>query len=296
MRTGFTYLLLVFGMLMLVRCEPEEDRTPNPYTNNDDGTEVPDTVDPATIQGLHRYIFSVKCANPTCHDGSFEPDFRTVESTYQTLVYHPVIKNTDDRRFEYRVVPNDHEASWLYERLTTTDEVIGRMPLYAEPLSARELGWVIDWIEDGARNSDGIPAIYPNQLPSVEGFILVDDQNVRVDTMRMNGQVSPMALPDNELLTLYVVVEDDSTALADLQVNTGKFSYDEYDFSNAVSKTAVPVAGVAYQLQFNTNEFTPGDTVWFRYYVKDTDNPETVEFPDDDSPFYFRIIASFVVQ
>ena len=33
------------------------------------------------------------CANSGCHDGTFEPDFRTVGSSWNTLVNHPVIAN-----------------------------------------------------------------------------------------------------------------------------------------------------------------------------------------------------------
>lgn len=289
------YIAVFCTILGFVMCTKEDD-SPNPFDVQDPDIVYPDTVDPTTIVGLHKYIFSVKCANPTCHDGSFEPDFRTVESTYQTLVYHPVTKNNNNGDFEYRVLPGKHTESWLHERLVTTDEVIGRMPLYAEPLNAEEIGWVDAWINNGAPNADGMPAVFPNQLPSINGFALFDAQQNRVDTVRMNGNLSPILLPNNQLFTMYVLVEDDSTAVNDMLVNTGKFAYDEYDFSNATSITATPFGGVAHALQFNSNQFTPGDTVWFRYYVRDMDNPTTVEFPNDNSPFYFRILASFVVQ
>lgn len=277
-------------------CAVEPDPTPNPFGSGPNEGEVPDTVDPTTIQGLHRNIFAVRCANPTCHDGSFEPDFRTVESTYQTLVYHPVTKNTADEAFEFRVKPGSHAESWLYERLITTDDVIGRMPLYAEPLSSQELGWVRDWINAGAPDSDGNPAVYPNQLPSVETFAIFNATGQRIDTLRSNGQLSPLILPDSTNVILYTLVEDDSTALANLQVNQLKLANDEYDFSNAVTKQATLFNNFVFATSFNTAEFSGTDTTWFRYYVRDTDNPQTVEFPSGDSPFYFRIIASFVVQ
>lgn len=290
------YILGMLGLLGTTMCTTIEDPTDNPFENGDDPTVYTDTVDPTTIVGLHKYVFSIRCANPTCHDGSFEPDFRTVESTYQTLVFHPVIKNNSAGDFTYRVLPGSHEDSWLYERLITTDEVIGRMPLYANPLSSEELGWVEAWIDGGAKDADGNPARFPNQLPIINGFAILDDQQNRLDTTRMNGPLSPVLLPNNTPVNLYVLVEDDSTAVNDLLVRTGKFGLDEYDFTNAVNKVATPVANVAHLIQFNTNEFTPGDTIWFRYYVKDTDNPEVVEFPNDNSPFYFRILSSFVVQ
>ena len=297
MKRILPYIAIVSIPFLLGMCSTVEDPTDNPFGDNGGIVVTPDTADPTSMVGLHKYIFAVKCANPTCHDGSFEPDFRTVESSYQTLVYHPVIKNTDDEDFDFRVVPNDYQASWLYERLITTDDVIGRMPLYAPALTDEELGWVRTWIQNGAPDADGNPSIYPNQPPSVEGFAMFNAQNQRIDTARMvRGQLSPIVLPNNEAVTMYVLVEDDSTSINDLQVNQGKFSYDEFDFSNAVVKQAVPVGGIAHGLNFNTNEFTPGDTVWFRYYVQDTDNPDIVEFPNSNSPFYMRLYSSFVVQ
>ncbi len=131
------------------------------------------------------------------------------------------------------------------------------MPLYAPQLTTEEIGWVVDWINDGARDADGIPAKYPNQLPTIQGFALFDAQNNRIDTTRLNGAVSPIVLPNNQAVTMYVLVEDDSTDFNQLQVNQGKFSYAEFNFSSAVTKQASPYFDVAYRLNFNTNEFTP---------------------------------------
>src|ERR1035437_6295213 len=67
---------------------------------------------------VHSKVLSVSCALPACHDGSFEPDFRTIESAFNTLVYHPVIKNNSPQSFKYRVVPHQPANSVLYERIT----------------------------------------------------------------------------------------------------------------------------------------------------------------------------------
>ena len=72
--------------LTVVACRKEEDPIPNPYDNplNDPPPSGggPDPFDPSSIQGLHQNIFSTKCASAGCHDGNFEPDFRSVESSY----------------------------------------------------------------------------------------------------------------------------------------------------------------------------------------------------------------------
>src|ERR1700726_4030253 len=87
-------------------------------------------------------VLSVSCSKATCHDGSFEPDFRTLESAYYTLVYHPIIKNNFLHRFQYRVVPFDTTMSVLYQRLINCcfANVNDRMPLLkGNPLPRNEM-------------------------------------------------------------------------------------------------------------------------------------------------------------
>src|SRR5690606_21384986 len=117
----------------------KENLESNPFEVINEGMgEGDDTLNPTSFAGLHKKIFSTKCAMPLCHDGTFEPDFRTIESAYNTLVYHPVVKNNVNNDFTYRVVPHDPDNSWLMERLITDDPGLGRMPIYAEPLSQTE--------------------------------------------------------------------------------------------------------------------------------------------------------------
>jgi hypothetical protein len=112
----------------------------------------------STFFHLYKTIFSTRCAVPTCHDGSFEPDFRTPVSAYETLVYHPVIKNNDHKDFRYRVVPYDTLHSVLHERITNCCFVNknDRMPFtIGETLSTDEIGMITNWITDGAKDFDG---------------------------------------------------------------------------------------------------------------------------------------------
>src|SRR5690606_15850599 len=83
-----------FFVLLLSGCKKEEviqKNTPDaPFNPYDTITHTPPTqempkVDSASFMGLHTFIFSKSCAQPACHDGSFEPDFRTVESAYNSL-------------------------------------------------------------------------------------------------------------------------------------------------------------------------------------------------------------------
>ncbi|MBK7268515.1 MAG: hypothetical protein IPI07_03030, partial [Flavobacteriales bacterium] len=43
-----------------------------------------------------------------CHDGTFEPEFRTIASAYNSLVYHPVIAN-DARRASPTAYCREHD-------------------------------------------------------------------------------------------------------------------------------------------------------------------------------------------
>ena len=113
------------------------------------------------LPGLHDAMFRPTCANAGCHDGTFEPDFRTLGSTYATLVGHPVIKNDDAATFAVRVAPGDLAASQLYARLTyDIDGNSGVRPLAVDPESRYPtqrdtlLQFVRRWIEEGAKRSE----------------------------------------------------------------------------------------------------------------------------------------------
>ena len=118
-------LVILSAVLALVlSCSREV--APNPWddlNNDEDSTALTGFAD------IHKNILEPKCANPACHDGTFEPDFRTIEGSYNTLVYHPVTKNDEDLTYEHRVVPGDIGASWMYNRITTTNDTLGQMPL-----------------------------------------------------------------------------------------------------------------------------------------------------------------------
>ena len=133
----------------------------NPY----DEQELPDNsldsnavnLDPTSFDGLHANIFSKTCARSGCHDGTFEPDFRTIESSYNTLVNHPIIKNDLSGTYEVRVKPGNPGQSVLVARLTfDIDGNSGIMPLIVDTgsdwVEKKEayIQNVKDWIQNGA--------------------------------------------------------------------------------------------------------------------------------------------------
>lgn len=87
---------IVIALLSLISsCNDDGGDIEKPFPNGKDTVIVlKDTWNYNTIQGLHAGLFKPTCANSGCHDGNFEPDFRTVESSYYSLVQQPVIKRT----------------------------------------------------------------------------------------------------------------------------------------------------------------------------------------------------------
>lgn len=290
MRKVLSILLLI---LAVMACNKTIDNNPpNPFVGDGGGGEVTIPLDSVTIEGLHQNIFVSKCANPTCHDGSFEPDFRTVQSTYSSLVYHPVVKNDDQESFDFRVVPGDTAASWLVKRLVA-DEVLGRMPLYAEPLTTNEIEAVKVWVMEGAKDIFGNPAQFPNLPPAVSGFVAFDQNQVRIDTARIDGGNSPFRVVPGTSVTLAIFVEDDSTTTQNLQNQYVEFSYDQQNFFNP--KTMSFFASEIVSGSFNASDFLSDTTVYFRYYVEDADGASTL-VPNAESPFYFNNYFSFRIQ
>jgi hypothetical protein len=286
---------VVAGLLFIFSCEKEPE---NPYDNVDydtDTTTIP-TADPNTIVGLHRNIFFPRCAKSGCHDGTFEPDYRTVMSTYSTLVYSPVIKPTVDSIsfFKLRVIPYNADSSFLIERLTTSTS--DYMPSNGNRLSTADIDHIKTWINNGARDQNGNVPVAPNLPPIVTGIFAVDQTTLQADTNRLGG------IPYNPLIvqpgqSIYVIwgVEDDSTDYANLTTNQMKLSYDMDDFSSATTVNAVYFFGY-WAVPINSANFTPNDTVFFRYYVNDGDHVQPTEFPRDDYPFYYKYYCSFIVQ
>jgi hypothetical protein len=128
-------------------------------------TPVQDTVnfvlehpDSSTFAGLYTYIFKPTCANVGCHDGTFEPDFRSLESSYHSLVFQQSIKN--DGGHPFRVQPFSPDNSGLLARIT--GEILPWMPIQLEPDSDwaknkdKYISLIRQWILDGSPSIDGV--------------------------------------------------------------------------------------------------------------------------------------------
>jgi len=73
----FITTLVVLVLVVIHSCK--KDPLPhNPYDDINYGSTTPATPpDPNSIVGIHKNILLTRCAKSGCHDGNFEPDFRT---------------------------------------------------------------------------------------------------------------------------------------------------------------------------------------------------------------------------
>jgi len=299
------YFIAVLALgLAFVGCTESSDPPPNPFENlpQETAPEYQDSLEDMGIAALHRDIFEVKCATPGCHDGSFEPDFRTVSSTYATLVYHPVIKNTQDGAFKYRVIPHDPENSWLHERLITGDEVLGRMPLYAPELSDEEMERIVGWINAGAPDMFGQSPSKPNLRPNfVFYFMTNEDYSVDYGRNRVNGvPYNPIILPNNASINFVPNITDDNTPLADLRINRLQFSLTPDNFSRPVLEATAQFydfgeAGQFWIANYDSGDLPQGVPVYMRYTTQD-DNESATTFPRNDSQEVYKMYWSVIVN
>ncbi len=323
-RKQILYFLFLASLTIVVTysCKREAeyivpDSPENPFSNTSGGG-VNENVDPNSFVGIHSLIFSKRCALPACHDGSFEPDFRTVESAYSTLVYHPVLKNNATNSFTYRVLPGDTGLSWLHERITTNDSVLGRMPLYDVALTAAELKTVETWILSGAPDIFGVSATVPNYNPAFFGVVayMNDTTGYRVDTIRDNI-VAPMKLPADTIIDIWVGIYDTDAQGGfipgyGLTYNKYKISSNPYNFGPEpeqpliVEGPATPFIGpnpfgtglapFYHHFKINTGNFVKNRAYYYRVYVKDANHPLPIELPENGSQSYLLTYFSFIVQ
>lgn len=300
------YLLAAFVLMFMAACEKKESPE-NPYDSvNYNLGNVQDTVpDPASITGLHKNIFFPKCANPGCHDGTFEPDFRTVQSTYSTLVYMGVNKTTLDSLsfYEYRVVPGSLSSSFLMERLLTTTS--DYMPSNGVRLPNADIANIRKWVQDSCPDTYGQIPQQPNLPPNIIGYIAADLQFVRIDTVRLGGvPFNPFVAPANTSFYMPIVALDTAdgslaTDPVNFTVHEVKLSTSKDDFSSAISVNAAwntPIPFDIWQAVINTSLWPVGTTVYFRLYFNDGFQSAPAEFPKNSSVDFYKTYYSFIIQ
>lgn len=313
--TLFSITLFTLLTIVVIGCKKEDD-TPlpaNPFDNITYGTlPVEETPAPNSLVGIHTNILHPKCAVPGCHDGVFEPDFRTPQSSFATLVFHPIVKNNIAETFSTRVIPYNATQSVLYERITNCCFVNqdDRMPQdnIGTALPDTDIDAIKNWIDGGAKDMFGVVAGYPNLPPTISPFfgaidaatfqISYTDEDNRVDSIGYNS----FYLPQNTDVLFVFIAEDDSTDFAQLQVNQMKISLDPDDFSGATTYTATylhidpPDENDFFTVSLNTSALPQNQTVYVRYYVNDGEQTNDTNFPTDNLIIQYKTAWSFIVQ
>lgn len=295
------YMIVSCLALIAFQCKKNEEEIPATIIN---GGGINYTSYPKdNIASLHANIFLPTCANSGCHDGTFSPDFRTIQSSYNTLVMHPVLKNDTANTYTYRVEPGNAIGSVLYNRLTVDiDGNSGIMPLYSgaawEAVKQEHINNIVSWINNGAQDIFGNPYQPGNKAPQMQGVTAFSDENELTKTS--NGQI---IIPSNASnVTLWFSFTDDELNPTDLQTNELKFSTEIYDFENAaeinlqtdqsISATGYFGNQVTYTHRFNFDPsiFNVDEAVFFRVYLNDGEND--VEIPSNGSPDYIKFYFS----
>lgn len=299
-------------MLLIWSCGKEGDPPHNPYSDVDYQTPVTpvDTLDPASFMWLQKHVFETRCAVPGCHDGNFEPDFRTLGSSFSTLVYHPIVKNNTAEEFMYRVIPYDTAGSVLHERLTNCCFVNtnDRMPQDAIGTALEDslIEAVEAWIMNGAPDMFGEVAPFPDRKPLVNFYVALSTDyqtnysgtENRIDTVYYN----PFVVNAGTEMVIAVQPIDDVTPLADLQVNKLILSYDKDDFSPSApgyklyQATYIPYDNTgAWLVNIDTDDFASNSIVYMRYYVNDGEHAQDTEMPYDELIDPYKTFWSFYI-
>ena len=312
------YIFIIIS-LFFQACKKDGEINPydNPNLNSNEDIDTNYFSDATTFQALHNNIFIPTCANSGCHDGAFEPDFRTIESSYNTLVYHPVIKNDNVNTYEFRVKPSNSDKSVLYKRLIEDiDGISGIMPLSAEYnpehywLDHKEeyIQNIKDWIDNGAKDMFGNLPLQSNNIPEMRGAIaFVTGQNIALPREMPRGTIYVPSSANS--IDLWFSVQDDVLATNELSYNKIKFSTNLFNFENSPefplevimppkNETGYYVSATddfyhKYTLDMST--FTIGDIVFIKIYVKDDVNPVT-EIPSSGSDYNIVKHFTFTVQ
>lgn len=310
MKYRFTklFILSFFVILFSHSCKKKDNK--NPYDDwKDDEKETPIAnieVDPNTIQGLHKNIFKPTCSNSGCHDGNFEPDFRTIESSYNSLI-NRFSTNLDPNQpqFSKRVVPGDATVSMLLHRIL---EFIpgsqGKMPLTTDPGSDwpekkdNYIQNIRTWINNGAKDQFGVSPDNIDFTPQMGGLLVfVDGSN----TPLPHAGYQPIVVPSSaNQIKIMVSVLDDKTPLSQLGPNTINFSLNPNNYSSveqSLINESSPYLGIGvsgenvpywFSITLSLNSIgVSGDVVWCRINTTDKINP-SIFIPSKETSFNFK--------
>lgn len=316
-RQYFYLIFIIFSLVLIWSCK-KSSSSDNPYSNWKDDPKKPViedvVIDPNSIQGLHKNIFKPTCSNSGCHDGNFEPDFRTIESSYNSLI-NRLSTNTDPNnpQFSKRVVPSDALNSMLLHRIL---EFIpgsqGKMPLTTDPGSDwpekkdEYIQNIKNWINNGAKNQfDESPTNldFPPQLGGLIAF--VDGSATPLPHLGYNPINVTSGASNIKIMVSFL---DDKTPLNQMSGNILFYSLNPSQFNSTplnFTKESSPYVtkGISGQnVEYWYSVSVPlsqlgavGDVVWMRSETSDNVNPK-VFIPSEDASFNFKKYFSIKIN
>ena len=317
-----TILLCSMTIVVVINsCRKDDEPSPqaNPYNDPSlwppPDTTTPVKLDSGSFQYLYHYVFKPTCANSGCHDGNFPPDFRTVYSSYNTMVKHPVIQNDPQGSFSYRVEPGNVEKSLLYERLTNfMPNTSGIMPLSLEPDSdwpdKKDLyiQMIADWIAAGAPDTYGNVPGEATLNPQVVGILAFPQGTTMTPLPREdNRSDGPIIIPKAPI-DVWFAFSDDKTDPADFTYTGVKSSRMLFDFDNAenfglANTTAINGQDFWGQSVSYTHKATlsfPSDTsntfIYLRTYIQENSTSDTTEVPNQGTSENIRAYFTLKVD
>ncbi len=316
---AYIVILFLIGSLGCRKSEPS-----NPYT---DATSIVENHNPSVnnipegnFAWLHAKIFKPTCANSGCHDGSFEPEFRSVNSAYNSLVNHPVISNNEQETFVYRVVPGNAAQSLLHERLTVEiPNTSGMMPLSIDPGSDWNenknfyIEKITQWINDGAKDMYGNPppAANSDPTPTVLGLAIFPQSNTSTPYPREQGSpygIGAIQVPAS-IVDVWILCMDNEVYNPVFSAASLKYSISTQNFDGSpevnFSYTPSPIFAQSffqtpgpfyYKATLNLTGAIPGTTYYLRCYLDDGAQPTLTEVPSNQSePFWYLLFSIKIV-
>ena len=299
------WILVLLTTVFIWACKKDEaapivNPYNNPFLQPPGDTSKPVVLEPGSFQYLYDKVFGITCANSGCHDGNFPPDFRTIYSSYNTLVRHPVITNDAQNTYTYRVEPGNTDKSLLYARLTIDiPNTSGFMPAAVDqdsdwPVKKDEYILMIkEWIEAGAPDTYGNLPELSNLKPQVVGIMAFNSGSTVNPLPRLdNKPTNPIIIP-KAAIDVWFAFSDDSTNPVDFTYTNVKSSRELFDFSISESfaiSASAPLNGTDFWNQpvSFTHKATlnfPNDTnntfIFLRTYLQDTALSDTSVVPND---------------
>lgn len=319
-------VIVSFSAIVLLSCKKDAAAPANPF--DDPSLKAPEPVpsgynpSSTSFEYLYEQVFKKTCANSNCHDGAFEPDFRTVNAAYNTLVYAPVVltPTNTSTNYKYRVVPGNADLSCIKLRLTQVPATgagtigQGRMPFINpnwmnEGNNATYIQNIIDWINQGAKDIYGVAPTFGNKNPNTLGLEMCPGGN---NTPFNRSKYIEIPLSNLSSVDLWAYIVDDSTAASNMVSAEVKFSLKRYDFSvsNTQTLTYVP-NGNTYPDITNNNSVkythklsgfnlstmrTDTGYVFVRTYIKDPNHTTPAETPNTGAAYYSDYFVIKVIQ